>query len=258
MSQPRPFVSPRTRQIAEAATVALRVPSELPELPPMYTSGLLSCYGPLVYLAMRLRSGERPQVPARAFRAQLGERMDDARERAADQGIASEDIRDAELAIVALLDSAAQSHPGELRDVWAGRTLENERYQSTTAGHTFFENLRRLLKQGSPEVLEVYQLALVAGFEGEKRDRPQEIRNLLVEIQRQVAARKGPDQLSPRTNVELPPPLPEAPDASPWAILAAACAFVLLLMSGSAILIFSQARDVGESASSLGAMLGSP
>lgn len=258
MSQLRPLVSPRARRGTESATVALKAQSDLSDLPPMYMSGQLACFGPLVYLAMRLRAGERPQIPARALRAAVSERLTEARERASDMGLPKEDIRDAELAIIALVDSAAQAHPGELREVWGGRTLENERYQSTTAGHTFFENLQRLLKKGSPEVLELYQLALVAGFEGEKRDRPQDIKPLLMEIQRQLATRKGPDQLSPRVAIELPPPPPEPHDASPWAILAASMGFVALLMVGCAALILTQAHDIGQSALTLGQLLGSP
>lgn len=258
MSQPRPLVSPRARRATETATVALRAQSDLPDLPPMYSGGLLACYGPLIYLAMRLRAGERPQVASRMLRVQTGERLVEARERAMDLGLSKEDVQDAELAVIALLDSAAQAHPGELRELWAGRTLENERYQSTTAGHSFFENLQRLLKRGEPDVLEIYRLALVAGFEGEKRDRPQDIKPLMLEIQRQLLARRGPDQLSPRASVELPPPLPEAHHASPWAVLAASAAFVMLLWVGCVGLILAQAQDIGQSALTLSQMLGSP
>lgn len=252
--------SPRARSPRPnpAATVALRKQVDLPPLPAMYSTGLMACYAPLIYLAMRLRTGDRAPVTPMALRSHAGERVSEARERAVDMGIADEDIGDAELVVIALLDSAAQTHPGELREFWAGRTLEFERYGTATAGHTVFERLTQLTRRGKPEVLELYQLALATGFEGEKRDRPQDIRAALTEIQRQLSSRRGAELLSPRTTIELPPLPPEPRDASPWAILAASMCFVLLLGAGSALLAYSQARDVGRTAETLSQMLGPP
>lgn len=254
----RVFVPPSGARTQDAGTVLARERPDLQPLPPVATTGLIACYGPLVWLAIRLREGDTPTDP-RLLRQQVWARLEEARERAEDQGIPAPEIEDAELILVALLDSAALARPGELRDLWKDKTLELERYRGTVAGHSFFEVLRRRMRGGaSPELVELFYLALLAGFEGELAGRPGEVQPLMAELKRLLVSRPVPPQVSVRLEVDLPPAPIEHDGPSPWLLLGASFGFLALFACIVGVFVFVEARDAGALASELAQVLGGP
>lgn len=220
------------------------------DLPALFSSSrLLQCYGPLIYLGMRLRGGEQPTELPALFHQRTLKRLEDARERAGTLGCPRERIDGAERAVIALLDTAVFELMGPYRDFWAQGSLEMDRYGSQVAGHRFFSLLKALRQERSPEakeLLEIVYLCLLAGFEGEYRGRRSALEQLVEELRQELASRGGPKPLSPQLTIELPeaPASAEGPPAR--LLLAAACGFVIVLGLMIAAFVHLQASETAD------------
>jgi type VI secretion system protein ImpK len=124
----------------------------------------------LLTVGERLRSNRQQVSDAASFRAQLwgGVRM--AEDEARRHGYASEDVELAVFAVVAFLDASILNLNAAVFADWARQPMQEERYGHHVAGEIFFQNLQKLLaRQDSQELadlLEVYLLCLLLGFEG--------------------------------------------------------------------------------------------
>ncbi|MEE2827598.1 MAG: type IVB secretion system protein IcmH/DotU [Myxococcota bacterium] len=204
------------------------------DLPPLASGGMVRCYGPLIYLAMRLRDGEEPVEDPAAFRQSVVARLDTARNMALQSGFHREEVNDADFAVTALLDETVLVREGQLRDVWIARTLQLERYGTEHGGERFFDLLRGGGGSGSPrvELMELYLLCLMAGFAGKYQGDLPRLQRLTEGLQGALRTKLGetPRSLSPNTKSVLPKRrrsksrLPSA-----WLVLAA-CVFFVLLM----------------------------
>lgn len=124
----------------------------------------------LLTVGERLRSNRQQVNDAASFRAQLwgGVRMaeDDARR----HGYSAEDVELAVFAVVAFLDASILNLNLAVFADWARQPLQEERYGHHVAGEIFFQNLQKLLtrqeSQDLGDLLEVYHLCLLLGFEG--------------------------------------------------------------------------------------------
>jgi type IV/VI secretion system ImpK/VasF family protein len=227
------------------------------ELPPLFSaaaSPLLHCYGPLIYLGMRLRAGEQPTDSPALFQQRALKQLSEARERAKPLGCSREHIDAAEMAVIALLDTAVFELSGPFRDHWTRRSLELDRHGSQVAGHRFFSLLHALRQEGTPQArqaLEVFYFCLLAGFEGEYRSRRGALERLLQELRLELAPRGGPAPLAPSTRVELPPPPapPRAPPGRP--LLVAAAGFVLLMTALTLVYLRLQSGALGDEMAAL-------
>src|ERR1700749_2592689 len=80
------------------------------------------------------------------------------------------DVRDTHFAVVALLDSVVLHSNDPVRTEWERKTLQEELFGQTDAGVGFFEKLERFRPQQASarlaDILEVYLLCLLLGFEG--------------------------------------------------------------------------------------------
>jgi type VI secretion system protein ImpK len=118
----------------------------------------------------RLRSNRQQVQDAVSFRTQLwaGVRMaeDDARR----HGYSSEDVELAVFAVVAFLDATILNLNSPVFADWARQPMQEERYGHHVAGEIFFQNLQKLTarsdSQELADLLEVYHLCLLLGFEG--------------------------------------------------------------------------------------------
>lgn len=221
------------------------------DLPPLASGGLVRCYGPLVYLAMRLREGEEPvQDPAR-FRQSVVQRLDGARSMALQQGFHKGEVSDADFAVTALLDETVLVREGSLRDAWIVRTLQLERYGSEQGGERFFELLRGGGSSGSPrgELMELYLLCLMAGFAGKYQADPARLKRLTEGLQSALKTKLGesPRELSLNIRAGLPKKkraksgLPSA-----WLIFAACVMFVLMLWMMSMVLVTARSNKAQD------------
>ena len=80
----------------------------------------------------------------------------------------AEDIYQAKFAFCALVDEVVLMSRLELRHAWGRRPLQLEFFGEQLAGERFFDNLEQLRQAGLPklQVLEVYHLCLLLGFQG--------------------------------------------------------------------------------------------
>src|SRR5262249_7759765 len=79
--------------------------------------------------------------------------------------------KDIHFAIVALLDSVVLHSNDPVRGEWERKSLQEELFGQTDAGVVFFEKLEELQRHRDSEhlanILEVYLLCLLLGFEGQ-------------------------------------------------------------------------------------------
>jgi type VI secretion system protein ImpK len=129
--------------------------------------------------------------------------VDAMMQRAQQAGFAREDVSDIAYAVVALADELALSKPDAVRQFWAGQLLQFHYFQENVAGEGFFTRLDGLRRDPRRhEVLRVYYLALLFGFQGRYRVRGGELElmNLTDELQRDLGRgwKHDADALSPQ------------------------------------------------------------
>lgn len=130
---------------------------------------------PLLYQGLltgivRVQS-HRQQIPdSETFRKRTKTALHDIQRDAIAAGYDQKDIRDADFAVVAFLDSVILNSSGTTRAEWERKTLQEELFGNTDAGVVFFEKLDGLRSRRDSDeladVLEVYLLCLLLGFEG--------------------------------------------------------------------------------------------
>ena len=127
-------------------------------------------------LAQVRRSGEGIAPMPEVLHGRLRSFLERAMRQATDAGFSPQDARDIGYVLAALADEVVLSKGGELRDFWLARTLQLQFFNENTAGEGVFDRLRSLLVDPTrAEVLRVYYLALLFGFQGKYRIRGGEI-----------------------------------------------------------------------------------
>jgi type VI secretion system protein ImpK len=102
--------------------------------------------------------------------------LERAMRRATELGFSAQDSQDIGYALAALSDETALARPGELRDYWQRRTLQLAFFNENVAGENFFQRLQSMIGDpGRAEVLRVYYVCLLLGFQGKYRVRGGEI-----------------------------------------------------------------------------------
>ncbi|MBZ5585022.1 MAG: DotU family type IV/VI secretion system protein [Acidobacteriia bacterium] len=119
---------------------------------------------------MRLQAG-RQQVPdVDAFRRRTKTTLQEIERAAAAAGYDGSDVRDTHFAVVAFLDSIMLRMNDAIRHEWERKTLQEELFGQTDAGVVFFEKLDQFRSRRDSaqvaDILEVYLLCLLLGFEG--------------------------------------------------------------------------------------------
>lgn len=118
----------------------------------------------------RMQSRRQHIPDAEAFRRRTKAALQQVERDAAVAGYDSHDIRDTHFAVVAFLDAVILNSNDPVRSEWERRTLQEELFDKTDAGVVFFEKLDHFQqRRDSPQLadlLEVYLLCLLLGFEG--------------------------------------------------------------------------------------------
>jgi type VI secretion system protein ImpK len=127
-------------------------------------------------LAQIRRADERSQPMPEMLYQRMRSFIDRAMRRASELGFTQQDVQDIGYALVALTDELVMSKGGELRDYWLPRSLQLQLFNTNIAGEGFFNNLQNIRHDPSRmEVLKVYYLCLLFGFQGQYRVRGGEI-----------------------------------------------------------------------------------
>lgn len=127
-------------------------------------------------LAQIRRADERSQPMPEMLYQRMRSFIDRAMRRASELGYSQQDVQDIGYALVALTDELVMSKGGELRDYWLPRSLQLQLFNTNVAGEEFFTKLQNVRHDPSRiEVLKVYYLCLLFGFQGRYRVRGGEI-----------------------------------------------------------------------------------
>jgi type VI secretion system protein ImpK len=119
---------------------------------------------------VRIQSGKQSLSDLETFRRRMKAALQEVERDAITAGYSTEDIRDAQFAVVALLDEAILSSREPSREQWRTKPLNTELFGEAIAGEVFFDRLQILSRRqdstGLADVLEVYLLCILLGFEG--------------------------------------------------------------------------------------------
>jgi type VI secretion system protein ImpK len=154
---------------------------------------------------LALREADDASLPDPAqLHAGLRGVVDELLRRAAAAGFGRDDVQDMAYAVVALLDEVVLGKGSEgLRQFWSGQPLQIHYFQENVAGEAFFARLEAVRRDPQRlEVLRVYHLALLFGFQGRYRVRGGEFEllGLTDALDRDLARAEAgdTDELSPR------------------------------------------------------------
>ena len=127
-------------------------------------------YQSLLTGIIRLK-GQRQHIPdCETFRKRTKATLQEVERVAVATGYDVRDVLDTHFAVVAFLDSVILHSKDPVRSEWERRTLQEELFGKTDAGLVFFEKLDQFRSRRDSEqladILEVYLLCLLLGFEG--------------------------------------------------------------------------------------------
>ncbi|WPB79302.1 DotU family type IV/VI secretion system protein [Archangium violaceum] len=127
--------------------------------------------------AIRIRNSDAASVPPpEVLHHRLRGVVDEMLRRAAVLGFSHQDAQDMAYAIVALLDEAALTRPEPYRSFWMTNLLQLQYFNENVAGDGFFHRLQGIRKDPHrAEVLQVYYLCMLFGFQGRYRIRGGEL-----------------------------------------------------------------------------------
>jgi type VI secretion system protein ImpK len=206
---------------------------------------------------VRIQSGKQPLQDLETLRRHWKRAIQEFEREAGIAGYSSTEVRESEFAAVAFIDETILSTRDPKAEEWKKRPLINELFGVAVAGDAFYDRLTDLERGRDSahlaDVLEVYVLCLLLGFEGRYAPPLRAEANRIAErLRRRIEAIRGLDyKLSPSLSLATPgaESAPAAP-RSPWRMwaLSAATAFILLFI----IYYFSLAYRTGQVESMVG------
>ena len=196
-------------------------------------------YEGILTAIVRVQTGRQQVQDPESLRERMKQALKEIASIAPRKGYSAEDIREADFAVVAFLDETIQSASDGNASQWNRKNLCEELYEERSAGEVFFKRLEALRANRDSfelaEVLEVYYLCLLLGYEGKfsggsKTELQLLMSNLRDRIERIFG--NNPD-FSP--DADLPDePVPPAPQLDPLnnqVRLFALAALVLVVLS---------------------------
>lgn len=169
------------------------------------------------YLLLLLKNGHGPQ-DAGAFVKHVRSYLDGFDRHARRLGTSADDIFDAKYAVCAAVDEAVLASDFEVRQLWERAPLQLLLFGEQTAGETFFRKLEQVRQQGAPrlQVLEIYYMCLLTGYQGKYRlESPEKLNYLISMLDKELAHLRGkraafapdwksPDQVRHLIRAEVP------------------------------------------------------
>lgn len=222
-------------------------------LPALLTPGaqeqrLSELYASCFAFVLQLR-GTAQLGGAALLRERIERMLGRAEREARARGYADEHVLDASFAVAALIDEAVQTSDWDGRGGWLDRPLQLERYDRTDAGEEFFVRLDALRARPAEhlEVLEVYYLCMMLGFEGRYRFQRQTELRLLAENTHDKIAREGGSVLAPNA-LPREAPLEIVRSSLPvWVAPLAALVLAVIVYAGLSLYVGHQAGEAAQS-----------
>jgi type VI secretion system protein ImpK len=143
---------------------------------------------------VRVQAGRQPIVDPNAFQRRMDDLLLEVEREATKAGYEKEDIEEANYAVVAFLDETVLTSNDPAKDRWS--SWQAKRYTGAIAGEGFFEHLKALQNRRDSvqlaDLLEVYYLCLVLGYEGRYAIAYRsELRSLLDDLRLQIERIRG-------------------------------------------------------------------
>jgi type VI secretion system protein ImpK len=156
-----------------------------------------------------IHEGKDPGQPEQ-LRREISLLFQDLDKRGAKYGHSEEDIKAARYALCALLDETILNSRWPYKEQWAERPLQLEYFGEHMAGERFFELLDRIRKKGDrkTDLLEVFSIALILGFQGRYKMRgADELEALIRDTVGEIHSHRGggPRGLSPHWQIPSEP-----------------------------------------------------
>ncbi|MGE3153430.1 MAG: type IVB secretion system protein IcmH/DotU [Nitrospiraceae bacterium] len=207
---------------------------------------LAEIYGDLLVLGAYIRDAKELGA-IEQLRARIHRLFQTAEEQTRSAGIPQDTLTQCQYAVAAYLDEMVINSRWSLREQWASKPLQYDFFGEFVAGEGFFKRLD-VVRNTLPvnvELLEVFSLCLIFGFEGQYRLHDREmLKGVLQDVTREIQAKRGeaallsprgrrPDELMEMVKRELPA----------WAILVTSAGLVLLFYLA---LSFLSSQDAGH------------
>lgn len=170
-------------------------------------------YEGILTVIERVHTGRQRIEMPEEFRTRMKQALGEVASTAARRGYSTKDVEESSFAVVAFLDEAVLTAPDTNAAEWVGKHLAEELYDQRSAGEIFFQRLEALRanrdSQDLAEVLEVYYLCLLLGYEGKfaggsRGELLQIMANLRDRIERILG--RDPEFSPDRTLPDEPPP----------------------------------------------------
>ena len=124
----------------------------------------------ILTVTARVHTGRQRLQDAEEFRVRMKKALEEVAAIAARRGYARDLVQEGTFAVVAFLDEAILTAPDAGSVNWVGKSLGEELFDQRSAGELFFKRLDALRanrdSQDLAEILEVYYLCLLLGYEG--------------------------------------------------------------------------------------------
>jgi len=154
-----------------AATIRPMPPREpeAVEKPAAKLDRLALLYEGILTATVRVQTARQQVQDPENFRTRMKQALREIASTAARKGYSADDVQEANFAVVAFLDEAVLTSDPSATE-WAQKSLGEELFAQRSAGEMFFKRLETLRanrdSQSLAEVLEVYYLCLLLGYEG--------------------------------------------------------------------------------------------
>ena len=150
----------------------------------------------------RLRVNPQMVSDADSFRNQMIASLRKVEQEGRQRNYSGDDMRLAIFAVVAFLDESVLNSRNPVFAYWPRKPLQEELFGGHVAGETFFTNIENLLRAGDSEniadVLEVYQLCLLLGYQGRYTlGNRGELQTIKQKIAEKIQRIRGARELSP-------------------------------------------------------------
>jgi type VI secretion system protein ImpK len=184
---------------------------------------------------VRLRCNRQVAADADSFRAHVKQLLSSADRDARRLGYSGDDVALALYAVVAFLDESVLNSTQPMFASWPSRTLQEEIFGGHMGGEIFFQHLRQLLARQESEdladLLEVFQLCLLLGFQGRYTAERGDLRAASAMTDDKIRRIRGPfgelsSAWSPPSGEKL------ARSRDPWVRWLALAAVMFLLIAG--------------------------
>jgi len=188
---------------------------------------------------VRIHSGKQPLVNADMFRRRTKEALAEVTREAMKRSYAAEHTIETDFAMVAFLDEVILTSKDPAREDWVRKPLQEELFNLSTAGEMFFTRVERLLQRPDTselaDMLEIYYLCILLGFEGQYATRSKAELHLLADRVRQRIERiRGSDPRFAPAGILPGDPIAVAPPDE----IAGKLKLAAMAVGGAAVFIF--------------------